>query len=101
MEKNKCGDKTRYKDLPYKERFALATALGAFCVGWLLTIICFFLPPQGEVSESALWILSQALIYTGSVTGFATYINSEQKKLRKDLQNYLHDELNSDKNTYQ
>ena len=41
--------------------------------GMLFTGIGFFVEPLGEVSDSVLWILGQALIYAGSIFGIATY----------------------------
>ena len=47
-----------------KQKFAIGTAVVAFAVGWGLTIAGFVLPPEGEVHDSVLWILGQALVYT-------------------------------------
>ncbi len=41
--------------------------------GMIFTGIGFFVKPLGEVSDSVLWILGQALIYAGSIFGIATY----------------------------
>lgn len=41
--------------------------------GMIFTGIGFFVQPLGEVSDSVLWILGQALIYAGSIFGIATY----------------------------
>lgn len=74
-----------------KQKFAIITAVLAFVVGWILTIWGFILPPKGEVSDSVLWILGQALIYTASVLGIGMYFNNQIDKLRVDTRRYIHD----------
>lgn len=94
-------EKNKWSDLNIKEKTAIITAIAAFVVGWGLTISGFIVPPMGEVADSVLWILGQALIYSASVFGITSYFTTEQKKLRKELQNYIHDELNTEKNIHQ
>jgi hypothetical protein len=52
---------------------AVYSAVGMLAFGMTLTGIGFFVEPLGEVSDSVLWILGQALIYAGSIFGIATY----------------------------
>lgn len=79
-----------WKDLNIKERIGVISAVIAFFLGWFLTISGFFVDPIGEVSDSVLWILGQALIYTASVFGIATYFNSEQKELKRYFDSRMH-----------
>lgn len=58
------------------------TAMVSFVLGWVLVIINFFLPPRGEVSDSTLWILGQALLYCASALGIAGYVNKEITSMR-------------------
>lgn len=52
---------------------AVYSAVGMLAFGMILTGIGFFVAPLGEVSDSVLWVLGQALIYAGSIFGIATY----------------------------
>lgn len=56
-----------------KGTIAVITAVVMLTFGIILTSIGFFVAPLGEVSDSVLWILGQALIYAGSIFGIATY----------------------------
>lgn len=68
-------------------RYTLAnvTAIVSFIIGWTLTIINFFISPIGEVSDSTLWILGQALVYVGSVVGITSYVTKEMDIIKKTL----------------
>ena len=48
-------------------------------------------PPEGEVSDSVLWILGQALVYTASVLGIGMYFNNQMVKFRADTRRYIKD----------
>ena len=52
---------------------AVISAIAMLSFGMIFTGIGFFVTPLGEVSDSVLWILGQALIYAGSIFGIATY----------------------------
>lgn len=75
--------------LDIKTKFAIGTAVVAFLAGWGLTIAGFILPPKGEVHDSVLWILGQALVYTASVLGIGMYLNNELTKLRAENQRFI------------
>lgn len=79
------------KEMDVKQRFAIITAIAAFLAGWALTVAGFIIPPKGEVSDSVLWILGQALIYTASVLGIGMYFNNEMVKFRKETRRYIRD----------
>ena len=72
-----------------KERRSTIAVISA-CVmlvfGILLTTIGFFVNPLGEVSDSVLWILGQALIYAGSIFGIATYTKGVIREQVSDLE---------------
>lgn len=80
--------KNSWKELNVKERIAIVTAIGAFIIGWGLTIAGFIVPPVGEVAESTLWILGQALVYASSVFSITGYFSSEATKLRMDMDRF-------------
>lgn len=78
-----------YRELDFKNKVAVITCLLAFGLGWLLTIVGFIVPPLGEVSDSVLWILGQALLYTSAVLGVGMYTQSLIRNgingIRRDL----------------
>ena len=78
-----------WSDLSAKEKAAIITAFIAFILGWGLTVAGFIVPPIGEVADSILWILGQALIYAASVFGITSYFTSETKRMRKDIKDYV------------
>lgn len=88
------------KKMDIKSKFALGTAIVAFAIGFGLTIAGFYTPPKGEVHDSVLWILGQALIYTASVLGIGMYFNSKTEEInrrveemRADARRYLDEEM--------
>lgn len=81
----------RTEKLDIKTKFAIGTAVVAFVVGWGLTIAGFIIPPKGEVHDSVLWILGQALVYTASVLGIGMYFNNQMAKFRADTRRYIRD----------
>ena len=83
--------------LDTKSKFAIGTAIGAFVIGFGLTIAGFVLPPRGEVHDSVLWILGQALIYTASVLGIGMYFNSKLTQLDITTQKMIQQELRKEK----
>lgn len=76
-----------------KQKFAIGTAVVAFVAGWGLTIAGFIIPPEGEVSDSVLWILGQALIYTASVLGIGMYFKNQMVKFRTETRRYIDEEI--------
>lgn len=87
--------------LDIKTKFAIGSAVVAFLAGWGLTIAGFIIPPKGEVHDSVLWILGQALIYAASVFGVGMYISSEMTKLRTENRNYIERALKEEKEAEQ
>ena len=80
-----------------KQKTAYITAIVAFVLGWFLVIAGFYMPPEGEVSDSVLWILGQALIYTASVLGVTMYFNSQMVKFRAETRKYIKEEIEEEK----
>ena len=87
--------------LDIKTKFAIGSAVVAFLAGGGLTIAGFIIPPKGEVHDSVLWILGQALIYAASVFGVGMYISSEMTKLRTENRNYIERALKEEKEAEQ
>lgn len=69
-----------------KSTIAVVSACVMLAFGILLTTIGFFVNPLGEVSDSVLWILGQALIYAGSIFGIATYTKGVIREQVSDLE---------------
>lgn len=80
------------KIMDYKQKGAIITAIISFICGWGLTIAGFTIDPKGEVSNSVLAILGEAMIYTASVFGVAMYFSSESRSLKREIKAYV-DEL--------
>ena len=81
--------KTKWVDLNIKDKLAILSAIIAFILGWCMSIAGFWIPPIGEVADSILWILGQALLYAASVFGVSAYFRSESVQLRKDMDKHL------------
>jgi Na+/melibiose symporter-like transporter len=78
-----------WNTLSIKDKIAIISAIMAFILGWGLSIAGFVITPIGEVADSVLWILGQALIYAASVFGVSSYFNAESVKLRDDMNRHL------------
>lgn len=89
----------KWNELNIKEKLAIISAIVAFIIGWGLTIAGFIIEPTGEVADSVLWILGQALIYSASVFGVSAYFNSESVKLKKDIKMYVNRRLKDEEET--
>lgn len=81
--------KNNWKTLNIKEQIAIISACVAFVLGWTMSIGAFFVPPVGEVADSILWILGQALLYSSAVFGVSAYFRSEAVQLRRDMDRHL------------
>lgn len=79
----------KWSSLDIKEKAAIVTAIAAFVVGWGLTIAGFIVPPMGEIADGVLWVLGQALIYAASVFGITSYFNSETRKMKRDIREFV------------
>ena len=81
--------KNKWNDLNIKDRLAILSAFIAFILGWCMSIAGFWIPPIGEVADSILWILGQALLYAASVFGVSAYFRSETVQLKRDMDRHL------------
>lgn len=79
----------KWSDLNIKDKIAILSAIIAFILGWCMSIAGFWIPPIGEVADSILWILGQALLYAASVFGVSAYFRSESVQLRRDMDRHL------------
>ena len=76
----------KYGKCTAKQKAAISTALAAFILGWGLTIAGFIIPPVGEIADSVLWVLGQALVYAASVFGITGYFTAESKRMKRDME---------------
>lgn len=83
--------KETWKDLDLKTRLAYITAIAAFSIGWILTILGFVFPPLGIVSDSVLWILGQALVYAASVFGIGMYVTGSVRGMKREISRFMKD----------
>ena len=81
--------KNAYDKCTIKEKIAVITAVLAFVLGWALTIAGFIVPPIGDISNSVLWVLGQALIYAASVFGITSYFKSESVQMKRDMERFF------------
>ena len=73
----------------YQSKAAHVTAVIAFVVGWGLTIAGFCVPPVGEVSNSILAVLGEAMIYAASVFGVTLYFKNQLRMFKEDTRAYI------------
>ena len=79
----------KWSDLNIKDKLAILSAIIAFILGWFMSIAGFCIPPIGEVADSILWILGQALLYAASVFGVSAYFRSETVQLKRDMDRHI------------
>lgn len=79
----------KFSELNIREKLAISTALAAFILGWGMSIAGFIAPPLGEVADSLLWILGQALIYAASVFGITGYFSAESVRMKNDINKHI------------
>lgn len=62
-----------------QEYIRLGTILGAFVLGWIVTVIALFMPPQGVVDASVVVILGQSMTYCAAGLGIKDYVDVKIK----------------------
>lgn len=80
---------TKSGPINIKELLLVLTAGLAFVLGWGLTVWGFLIPPQGEVHDSVLWILGQALIYTASALGIGMYVHGAMSSIERKQRDFM------------
>lgn len=63
-----------------QEYIRLGTILGAFVLGWIVTVIALFIPPQGVVDSSVVVILGQSMTYCAAGLGIKDYVDYRTNK---------------------
>ena len=81
----------KWSSLDVKTKIAYVTAIIAFTLGWGLSVSGFIIG-AGVISDSVLWVLGQALVYTASVFGIGMYTTGEVKKMKMSIRNFINEE---------
>ena len=64
-----------------------AMAIGSFAAGVIIACACLFLvPPPGEISNSAISIVSELLVLAGAILGVKTSCDAKFIKIESDLE---------------
>ena len=84
-----------WKSLDIKTKLAYSTAIVAFLLGWGLTITAFFIG-SGEIHDSVLWVLGQALVYAASVFGIGMYTTNAVKSMQREIEDFMHNKQETD-----
>lgn len=74
----------KWSELDIKSKFLYISCALAFILGWGLTIAGFIVPPLGEISNTVLVVLGQALTYCAAGFGIGQYIKYQIAKLNKN-----------------
>ena len=62
-------------------------AIASFTAGVIIAAVCLFLvPPPGEISHSAISIVSELLVLAGAILGVKTSYDAKFIKIESDLQ---------------
>lgn len=88
------ANRKRFRDLPVKDKLSYGSAVIAFILGWVMTIAAFCTEPVGEVHDSILWILGQALVYTAAVFGIALYAGNSVRSMKRQINHFMRDPNN-------
>ncbi|MBQ0127184.1 MAG: hypothetical protein KBS80_04245 [Bacteroidales bacterium] len=74
-----------------------ALAIASFAAGVLIACVCLFLvPPPGEISNSAISIVSELLVLAGAILGVKTSYDIKFRKFEAELLNKV-DKIDNDK----
>ena len=69
-------------------RLQSAMAIASFTAGVAIACACLFLvPPPGEISNSAISIVSELLVLAGAILGVKTSYDVKFKKFEAELMN--------------
>lgn len=80
---------TRWSDLSYKERVMYVICIGAFILGFALTIAGFVVPPTGQISPSVLTYFGSTLAFVASLLGVSQHYDTELLKFKSKVEQEL------------
>ena len=69
-----------------KTSIQAALAIASFSVGSIIACVCLFLiPPRGEITNSAIGIVSQFLVLCGALLGIKTSMDWKLQKFEGEV----------------
>lgn len=89
----------KWDELSFKDKLSYVFACTAFAAGWILTFIAFLIPPMGIIHNSVLWVLGQALLFSGAVIGIGQYYSSQMRNFKADIIDFVADKENNSEET--
>lgn len=95
--------KLNAKDMRPNKKDSVATwsAVGMLAFGVGITTAGFIIPPSGEIHDSVLWVLGQALLYSGSIFGITLYTKRKLGEIEETIANRLPKDKNIKNEDYQ
>ena len=78
-----------------KDMIAIIAACVMILFGIGLTTASFIVG-KGKVDDSVLWVLGQALTYSGSIFGVSIYFRQKGEQITKEIQEKINSITNSD-----
>lgn len=74
-----------------------AFAIASFSIGVIIACACLFIvPPPGEISNSAINVVSELLVLAGAILGVKTSFDAKLQKFEAELRNKI-DKLTENK----
>lgn len=84
-----------------KDSVATWSAVGMLAFGIAITTAGFIIPPSGEIHDSVLWVLGQALLYSGGIFGITLYTKRKLGEIEETIANRLPKDKNIKNEDYQ
>ena len=72
----------KWRELGIRTKLLYISAGGAFISGWVLTFWGFNMPPKGEVNNTVIVVLGQAMTYAAAAYGIGEYIQYSIARLK-------------------
>ena len=85
-----------------KKRIELTTlqgiiAVASFSSGVLIAVVClFWIPPLGEIANSAISIVSELLVLCGAILGVKASYDTKFRKFEAELHQVIENETNTE-----
>ena len=65
-------------------------AIASFSAGVAIAAVClFFVPPQGEITNSAISIVSELLVLCGAILGVTASFDAKLNRMKAEIQHKL------------
>lgn len=81
-----------------KEVVAYCFAGLSLLFGFGLSIAGFIVDPTGQIHDSVLWVLAQALTFAGAICGVTFYVTNSIKNIKKNLSSTIKEVLQNERN---